>query len=142
MVTVYKYLGLYFDAFMDFKYGINVLSEAVGRSLSAMIAKMHVLRNSGFQTFTKMYHSCVVPIRDYFAGIWGLNHFDSMNRIQNRACRYYLGLHPKAPIAGLQGDMGLLLPKYRHIIALFRAWNRLTKLKTDRILKVNVKKTG
>ena len=46
MVTVYKYLGLYFDEFMDFKYGINVLSEAAGRSLSAMIAKMHLLRNS------------------------------------------------------------------------------------------------
>ena len=119
---------------MDFKYSINVLSEAAGRSLGAMIAKMHLLRNSGFQTFTKMYHSCVVPISDYFAGIWGFNHFDSMNKIQNRACRYYLGLHPKAPIAGLQGDMGWLLPKYRHIIALFRTWNRLTKLKTDRIV--------
>ena len=32
IVTVYKYLGLYFDEFMDFKYGINVLSEAAGRS--------------------------------------------------------------------------------------------------------------
>ena len=86
---------------------------------------------------TKMYHSCVVPISDYFAGIWGFNHFDSMNKIQNRACRYscyYLGLHPKALIAGLQGDMGWLSPKYRHIIALFRTWNRLTKLKTDRIV--------
>ena len=54
MVTVCKYLELYFDEFMDFKYGINVLSGAAGRSLSAMIAKMHLLRNSGFQTFTKM----------------------------------------------------------------------------------------
>ena len=75
-MTVYKYLGLYFDESMDFKYGINVLSEAAGRSLSVMIAKMHLLRNSGFQTSTKMYHSGVVPIRDYFAGIWGFNHFD------------------------------------------------------------------
>ena len=85
-----------------------------------MIAKMHVLRNSGFQTFTKMYHSCVVPISDYFAGIWGFNYFDSMNMIQNKMCRDYLGLNQKAPIAGLQGDMGRLLPNYRHIIALFR----------------------
>ena len=30
--------------------------------------------------------------------------------------------------------MGWLLPKYRHIIALFRTWNRLTELKTDRIV--------
>ena len=30
--------------------------------------------------------------------------------------------------------MGWLLPKYRHIIALFRTWNRLTELKRDRIV--------
>ena len=70
MVTVYKYLGLHFDEFMALRYGTNVLSEAAGRSLIAIIANMHLLRNSGFQTFTKMYHSCVVPISDYFAGIW------------------------------------------------------------------------
>ena len=40
-------------------------SEAVGRSLSAIIAKMRLLRNSGFQTFTNMYLSCVAPISDY-----------------------------------------------------------------------------
>ena len=33
--------------------------------------------------FTKIYHTCVVPISDYSAGIWGFNHFDSMNKIQN-----------------------------------------------------------
>ena len=64
---------------MDFKYGTNVLSEAADRSSSTTIAKMHLLRNSEFQIFTKMYHSCVVLISDYFAGIWGFNHFDSMN---------------------------------------------------------------
>ena len=109
-------------------------SEAAGRSLIAIIAKMHLLRNSGFQSFTKMYHNCVAPISDYFAGILGFNHFDSSNKIQNRACCYYLGLHPKTPITGLQDAMGWLLPKYRHIIALFRTWNRLTKLKTDWIV--------
>ena len=46
MVTVYRYLGLYFDKFLNFKYGTDVLSEAAGRSLSAMIAKMHLLCSS------------------------------------------------------------------------------------------------
>ena len=35
--------------------------------------------------------------------------------------------------------MGWLLPKYRNIIALFRTWNRLTKLKTDRIVSKVIK---
>ena len=33
---------------MDFKYGTNVLFEAAGGSLGTTIAKMHLLRNSGF----------------------------------------------------------------------------------------------
>ena len=36
--------------------------------------------------------------------------------------------------------MGWLLPKYRHIIALFRTWTRLTKLKTDRIVSKVLKR--
>ena len=82
---------------MDFRYGrpTNVFPGAAGKSLSAMIAMMYLglLNNPGFQTFTKMYHSCVVPISYYYFGIWGFNYFDFMNKIQNRACRYHLGLH-------------------------------------------------
>ena len=57
-----------------------------------------------------------------------------MNKIKKRACRYFLGLHSKCPLARLQGDVGWLLPKYRHVIALLRTWNRFGKLKPDRII--------
>ena len=49
--------------------GINVLSEAAGRSLSGIIAKLASFRDAGFQTYTKPYESCVVLIMDYFSGI-------------------------------------------------------------------------
>ena len=48
------------------KEGINVLSEAAGRSLSGISAKFASFRDAGFQTYTKIYESCIVPIMGYF----------------------------------------------------------------------------
>ena len=70
VVSNYKYLVFLFNEYMDMRDGIRLLSEAAGRSLSGIIAKFTVFRDAGFQTFTKLYNSCVVPISDYFSGIW------------------------------------------------------------------------
>jgi len=38
---------------------------------------------------------------------------NAVNKIQNRAMRYYLGVHKFAPIAAMQGDLGWLSVKFR-----------------------------
>ena len=53
LVSKYKYLGFFFIEYMDIKEGINVLSEAAGRSLSGIIAKFASFPDAGFQTYTK-----------------------------------------------------------------------------------------
>ena len=40
-------------------------------SLSGIIAKFAPFRDTGFQIYTKLYESCVMPIMDYFSGVWG-----------------------------------------------------------------------
>ena len=100
------------------KEGINVLSEAAGRR--GIIAKFASFRDAGFQTYTKLYESCVVPIMDYFSGIWGFLKYPAIDQVHNRACRFYLGLHAKAPIPALQADIGWMLPKYRHFLNIFK----------------------
>ena len=62
------YLGFFFYEFMYLNKGISILSDAAGRSLGAVISKFKSLR---FYTYTKLFDSCVVPISDYFSGIWG-----------------------------------------------------------------------
>ena len=101
IVNDYKYLGFYFDEFMDLNKGINILSGAAGRSLGAVISKFKSLRDAGFYTYTKSFDSCVVPISDYFSEIWGFTKNPAINKVQNRACRFYLGLHAKASILGV-----------------------------------------
>ena len=86
--------------------GINILSDAAGRGLGAVMAKFKSLRDAGFYTYTKLFDSCVVPISDYFFGKRGFTKNSAINKIQNRACRIYLGLHAKSPLLAFQGEIG------------------------------------
>ena len=133
LVSKYKYLGFFFNEHMDMKEGINVLSVAAGRSLSGIIAKFALFRDAGIPTYTKLYESCVVPIIDYFSGIWGFLKYPAIEKVHNRACRFYLGLHAKAPIPALQAEIGWMLPKYRHFLNIFKKWNRYNKMDVNRI---------
>ncbi len=45
---------------------------------------------------------------DYCAGVWGYGKHSSWSFIQNRALRCFLGVHQKAPILALEGDIGLI----------------------------------
>ena len=81
LVSKYKYVRFFFNEHMDMKEGINVLSEAAGRSLSGIIAKFASFRDAGFQTYTKPYESCVVPIMDYFSGKWGFLKYPAIEYI-------------------------------------------------------------
>ena len=56
--------------------------------------------------------------------------------MQNRAIRYYLGVHRFAPVAAISGDIGWLPSKYRRWLNMLRYWNRLVKLNDNRITKI------
>ena len=55
LVSKYNYLGFFLNEHMDMREGINVLSEAAGRSLIWIIAKSASSRDAGLQTYTKLY---------------------------------------------------------------------------------------
>ncbi len=103
----------------------------------------------GFQTFGKLYHSGVVPVMDYCAGVWGYRKYSSCSNIQNRALRYILGVHQKVPILALEGDMGWITNDVRRQTEMLRLWNRLIDMDDSRLTKryfymtlIYVKKTG
>ena len=70
---------------------------------------------------------------DYFSGIWSFLKYPAIDKVHNRACRFYLGLHVKAPIPALQAEIGWMLPKYRHFLNIFKNWNRYNKMDANRI---------
>jgi hypothetical protein len=135
LVNEYKYLGFYLDEFLDFSTGAKYLSEAASRATGSMISKFKSLKNVGFTTYMKLYHSSVVPIMDYASEIWGFGKFNSCNIIQNRVLRYFLGVHKFTPTLGINGDTGWLHSRDRRQINMLRFWNRLMSMDNNRLTK-------
>ena len=135
IVEEYKYLGLVFNEFYEMGKTVEFLSSSAGRALGAIIAKFRQYKDVGYNTFTKLYESCVKPILEYGSEIWGYKVFKSCGQIQQRAIRYFLGVHRFAPIAGLVGEMGWPDPTIRNRLNMLRYWNHLLTLDDTRLTK-------
>lgn len=135
VVKSYKYLGVILDDVLDFKECIEVLASRAGRALGQIIDKSKEIKDLGFESFEKLYQSCVCPILDYGSEVWGLKDSKIIDDVQNRAIRYYLGVGKSTPLAGLMGETGWLASKSRRIICMIRYFNRILKMPDNRLPK-------
>ena len=119
-VSQYKYLGVVMDEFFKCKDMVEVLANSAGRALGGVIAKFRTINDMGVNTYTKLFHSCVVPVMDYCAGVWGLTKNVKAESVQHRALRYFLGVHKFAPNLAIEGDMGWETCKIRWGVEIVR----------------------
>lgn len=112
-----------------------MLSKAGGRALGAIISKMQNYKDVGFKTYSKMYYSCVVPVTDYCSSIWGFKCYNKIDMTQNKAIRYFMGVHKFAPLLAINGDMGWISTQHRRWVNMLRFWNRLVNMPDYRLTK-------
>ena len=93
IVANYKYLGVLFDEYSQFKTIASMLASAAGRALGSIYSKFKKLNGLGFNTYTKMFNCGVTPILDYSSGVWGFKKFSKCDTVQNRAIRLFLGVY-------------------------------------------------
>ena len=74
-------------------------------------------------------------IIDYGVAIWGYKEFPSINAVQNRACRYFLGVGKYTPTAAVQGDMGWYVPLHKQFLGVARFWCRMYNMNNTRLNK-------
>ena len=134
-VDRYKYLGVLFHEKLDFTHHADALAKGTGRALGAIIAKIHHLKEFGFKSFDKLYNSCVTPILDYSASTWGFKQYTPIDCVQNRAMRYFLGVHRFAPTLAMTGDTGWIPSMYRRWTSMLRYWSRILNVGGDRLLR-------
>ena len=134
-VDRYKYLGVVLDSSLDFGVTAAVLAESAGRALGTIYSKFKSNKGLGYETYTKLYNSGVIPILDYCAGVWGFGNHDKINTVQNKAIRYYLGVHRFAPNLAINGDVGWYSSSTRRKVEMIRLWNRLQNMDNSRLTK-------
>ncbi len=133
IVSDYKYLGILFNEHLDFTGTAELLANSAGRALGAVINKIKHNKDVGFNTFTTLVDSCVMPILLYASGIWGQNKYKTCENVILRACRFYIGVHRLTPIPGIQGDCGWLDFKSRCDLECVRLYNRFVTMDAGRL---------
>ena len=72
---------------------------------------------------------------NYSAGVWGFYEYNSLDVVQHKAMRFFLGVSKFTPINALYGDIGWLMPKYRRWLLMGRLWNRLVSLNDNQLTR-------
>lgn len=114
-------------------HGTTVLAESTCRALGGIIAKTKQLGNLGYSTYSKLFHTCVCSVTDCMAGIWGSKVNVRGETAQNRATRYFLGVHIFTPVLTITGDMGWELSEVRWKVSMMALWIRLIKTPENRV---------
>ncbi len=134
IVDGYKYLGVYLDENLNFNVHCENIYKSAGRALGKILSKFSYFKNIGYKTFRKIFESNVESILSYSVSTLALKEYD-FERVQSRAARYFLGVHPKTPIPALMGELGWTSFKYKRWISMCRTWNRFIKMDDARINK-------
>ena len=88
-----------------------------------------------FQCFHKCYESLVQSVIDYSSAVWGTRSYSWIDAVQNRACRYFLGLGKYAPNQAINGDMGWKQPEHRQWLAVARKFCRMIHMDDELLTK-------
>ena len=136
MVSSYKYLGVMFDEHLTFEKCSQVLAESGSRALGSIISKFKTLKDCTFKTYEKLYNSGVAPILDYGSAIWGYKNYKCIDDTQNRAVRFFLGIHKFAPLLGVEGEVAWVPSLLRCHRSMISFWNRMLDMSDDRLTKI------
>ena len=113
----------------------KTVAQSASRALGLLISKDKFFGGMPFECFTQCYNATVQAIIDYSAALWGTKSISSINAVQNRACRYFLGLGRYAPNAAINGDMGWPAPEHRQWMCVTRKWCRLANFDDSLLAK-------
>ena len=98
---------------------------SIDRALGCIISKLQSIKDFGIKTYEKLCNACVVPILDYHSSVWGYRDYSTIDSVQNKILRYFLGVHRFAPKLVINGDVSWLPAKERWRYNMLRYWNRL-----------------
>ena len=131
----YKYLGFWFNEFLDMEKSITEITKSASRALGAIYMKYQSAGGMTYEVYKKLIESVVEPVLFYCAGIWGNRNFTKVESVINKACRYFLGVSKNAPNISSKGDMGWVSAEVKQKLETVRLWCRLRNMPDDRTIR-------
>ena len=114
--------------FNSTKDSLNKLKTSYNSALRRFLVPYNanqMFASRGILSFDELLRK---SIYDYSAPLWGTQSVSCISAVQNRACRYFLGIGRYAPNAAVNGDMCWSAPEHKQWICVTRKWCRLTNM--------------
>lgn len=131
----YTYLGILLTEHLDYTAMAAQVAKSANRALGLVISKYKAFGGLPFSTYSKLYDSIVWSTISYGAAIWGDREFTSINAVQNRAERFFMGVGRYTPNAAVNGDMGWEKPIVKQWSSVVNNWFRIRNMNDGRINK-------
>ncbi len=112
---------------------VNAVGKSANHALGILISKHKAFGGMPQDIYRKLYDTLVTPIIEYAAAIWGQQELGCISAIQNRACRYVMGVSKYISNAAVQGDMGWKTEGHRQKFCMLRLWLRLMNMDREMI---------
>ena len=147
-VEKYKYLGVTLTSNGQTDYIVDQLAGAASRALGVVISKCKDNFDLGYQSFTRLFKSCVVPILDFASGSWstGSSNVSQIDKVQMRASRFFCGLTKSTVNMGVIGEIGWSPGVVRRDLESLRLYNQIIQMENSclpkRILLYDKKTNG
>ncbi len=129
----YKYLGYTIQEYLNHTPTIEVLTSAASRLFGRVVNLFKCLKNMGIKTFDMLYRTYVTTIANCGCAVWGFHEANDPQVLQNRVCRYYLGVHKFTLVAATQIIMDWPDMKTLRWVEILRYKNRLCDMNPDRL---------
>ena len=135
-VNSYKYLGYTITT----KLSTDIsLAEYAGRAKSKIINIFKTLYRLGHidtNIFFKLFDAQVKPMLLYAAEIWGINKYETIEKVHTFACKKLLGVSTRTPNTVIYGEVGRYPLYIDSATLVLKYWFKITQLQEDRLPKL------
>ena len=136
IVKRYTYLGIIVDEFTTYHDTVQAKIEKATGAFYAMVAQLRQIGDASHRVYKNLFDSMIAPVLDYGAPVWSRFAGNrDIEKVQNLAYRYFLGVGRKHPLAAASGDMCWMPTKRRHQLSTVMFWIHLLQLDNERIAK-------
>ncbi len=131
-VSNYKYLGYIFNEHLAHRETVKTLTLSANRAFGRVVTIFKKLGNLGYKTYLTLFNTYILPILNYAAGLWGYVEQAEPQILQNRICRFYLGVNKFTPNPVTKLEMDIMDIKFSRWIEMARYKNRLSNMDAHR----------
>jgi len=136
VVSTYKYLGLELSPGNTWGKATRTLSDQANKAMAQLRLISRKVGGLQFHSFFKVFDASVASILLYGSEIWGFGQYDLIERVQTKACKFFLGVNSSTPNCAALGECGRPLLFTCQVIKSIKYWLRILKLSENRYPKI------